>query len=75
MLYSATIRQLEIIGEATKNLSVEFREKYPEVPWKRMASLRDIVAHKYHAVNMERIFDIAKSDVPKLLGQIKSILK
>jgi uncharacterized protein with HEPN domain len=43
----ATIRQLEIIGEATKRLSIEIRDRYPEIPWQRIAGLRDILIHEY----------------------------
>ena len=46
------IRELEIIGEATKNLSNEFRDKHPEIPWRQMAGMRDKLIHGYFGVNV-----------------------
>ena len=48
----AVIRQLEIIGEATKNVSDDIRLKYPNTPWKRIAGLRDVLIHNYMAVDI-----------------------
>ena len=57
MLQDAVIREIEIIGEATKNLSVEFRNKYPEIPWRQMAGMRDKVIHAYFGVKIERVWE------------------
>jgi uncharacterized protein with HEPN domain len=54
----AVIRNLEIIGEATKNLSVEFRTRYPDVPWKSMAGARDRLIHDYFGVNLDIVWEI-----------------
>jgi uncharacterized protein with HEPN domain len=53
-------RSLEIIGEATKNLPNNFRNKYPQVPWKEMAGLRDILIHQYFGVDYKSVWDIVK---------------
>jgi len=51
----AVVRRLEIIGEAAKNLDAEFKDDHPRVPWKRMAGARDIIAHEYFGVRLDRI--------------------
>src|SRR5947209_6994874 len=51
------VRRLEIIGEAAKNLPAEFREKHSDIPWKRMAGLRDVVIHQYFGIKYDRIWD------------------
>lgn len=70
MKFLAVSRLLEIIGEATKNLSNDFKSKYPNVPWKKMAGLRDVIIHDYQELNCEMIFKIASEDIPKLLKEL-----
>ncbi len=70
---SAIIRQLEIIGEAVKNIPHSFREKYPSIAWKDIAGLRDILNHAYFGVNLDRIWNIIEHDLPKLKEKINSI--
>jgi len=66
----AVARRLEIIGEAVKNIDENFRNKYPEVPWKKIAGMRDIIAHEYFAIKLERIWNVIKKDLPELKPQI-----
>jgi uncharacterized protein with HEPN domain len=68
------VRSLEIIGEATKNLPDSFRNKYPEVQWKEMAGLRDVLIHRYFQVNYKSVWDIVKNKIPDLKEQIEKIL-
>ena len=70
MRYLAVSRLLEIIGEATKNLSNDFKAKHPNIPWKKMAGLRDVIIHDYQELNREMIFKISSQDIPKLLAEL-----
>jgi len=71
----ATVRRLEIIGEATKNIPNSFRKKYPNIEWKAMAGTRDRISHAYFDVNLDTVWDIIKDDLPKLKKQIQEILE
>jgi uncharacterized protein with HEPN domain len=67
----AVIRNLEIIGEATKNLSEELLRKYPDIPWKSVAGVRDRLIHHYFGVNLDIVWQIATAELP----QVSSILE
>ncbi len=71
----AVVRALEVVGEATKNLSHDFRQKYNQVPWKFMAGMRDKLIHDYMGVDYNLVFKTSKEDVPELYGFIELILK
>jgi uncharacterized protein with HEPN domain len=62
----AVMRRFEIIGEATKNIPLKIRKEYPEIPWKQMAGMRDMLAHEYFGIAMKRIWDTTQKDLPKL---------
>ena len=70
----ATIRNLEIIGEATKNLSAGFRQKYSQVKWKKIAGMRDKLIHHYMGVDFRAVWQVLIKDLPELENQIKSII-
>jgi len=70
---SAVIRQLEIIGEAAKNVPLSFREKYSNIPWKDIAGFRDILSHAYFGGNMNRVWNILEKDLPALKKEIEKI--
>ena len=66
LVQSAVVRQIEIMGEATKNLSIELRESDKEVPWQDITGMRDMLIHEYFGVNIEEVWQTATVDVPKL---------
>jgi len=72
---NAIIRSLEVLGEAAKKLPEEIRKKYPDVPWKRMAGMRDKLIHEYSGVDLEIIWKTIKEDIPSLEHSIKKMLK
>lgn len=74
LVQDGTIRQIEIIGEATKNLSKGFREKYPQVPWSDIAGMRDRLIHHYFGVDLHAVWRTIKIDTPDLKENILDIL-
>ena len=75
MLKRAVVRSLEIIGEATKNIPESIREKYPEIPWRSIAGLRDVLIHKYFGVDYRNVWKIVKEDLPNLMPKLRKILE
>lgn len=72
-LQDSVIRRLEIIGEAAKNLPSEIKEKNPDIPWKKMAGLRDVLIHEYFGVDLELTWQIIQNDIPVLKRQISDM--
>jgi len=71
----AIVRNIEIIGEAVKNLSDDFINQYPNTPWKNIAGMRDKLIHHYFGVNVDIVWDVVKIEMPKLEKQIEEILE
>lgn len=69
------VRALEVIGEAVKSVPDDFREKYPQIPWKKMSGLRDVLIHRYFGINYILVWDVIKNQVPDLKINIQSILE
>ena len=72
--YDAVLRNLQIIGEVVKNVPIEFRDKYEQIQWRKMAGLRDILAHAYFSLEDEIIWDVVENKVPILIEQMREIL-
>jgi uncharacterized protein with HEPN domain len=71
----AVVRNLEIIGEAAKNISEELKTSYPQIPWKDLAGVRDKLIHHYFGVNFDIVWNIVKQELPQVFSQIEEILK
>ena len=69
------IRRLEIIGEATKNLPGDFKKKYPDIPWKKIAGLRDKLIHGYFGIDLNLVWSIVQNDIPPFKEQIRKFLQ
>lgn len=70
--YDAVLRNLEVIGEAVKNLPEGARNGAPGIEWKRIAGLRDVIAHEYFGVDDEILWNIVTEKVPELLGAMEA---
>jgi len=74
VLKRAFVRSLEIIGEATKNLSEGFKEKHPEVEWKKIAGLRDKLIHHYFGVDWDIVWDVINNKLPDFGEKLKRLI-
>lgn len=68
-------RSLEIIGEASKNLPESFRAKHPQIPWRKMAGMRDKLIHDYFGVDYDVVWDVIHSEIPRLAHHIQQLLE
>jgi len=72
---SAILRQIEIMGEAVKNIPLEVRKRYPDVKWKGIAATRDILIHAYPGIQPDRIWNIVEDELSELKEQITKIIE
>ena len=75
LIQDGVIRQIEIIGEATKQLSKELREKDAHIPWGDIAGMRDKLTHHYFGVDMEEVWLTTQEDIPVLKREVERIIK
>jgi uncharacterized protein with HEPN domain len=73
-LKRAFVRSLEVIGEASKNLSPDFGSNNPQIPWRRMAGMRDKLIHEYFGVDYDVIWDVISDQIPILRHEIKILI-
>ena len=71
----AVIRAVEVIGEAAKNIPHSLRKKYPDIPWKDMAGMRDKLIHEYFGVKLDIVWNTVKNELPSLRDKFMKVLK
>ncbi|MDX2189008.1 MAG: DUF86 domain-containing protein [Bacteroidota bacterium] len=74
-LKRAVVRSLEIIGEATKNIPIDEKLKYPNIKWKQMAGMRNRLIHEYMGINYIIVWDVLTENIPVLMKQIEEALR
>lgn len=74
-LQDSVLRRIEIIGEAVKNIPDDFKEQHPDIPWQKIAGMRDKIIHEYFNVDLPLVWGTAKGDIPKLKEQIGKLLE
>lgn len=74
LLHDALLYQFVVIGEAVKHLGTETRDATPEIPWADVAGLRDLIAHEYFRIEIDRVLEIVKRDLPSLETAIDRLL-
>jgi uncharacterized protein with HEPN domain len=73
--YDAVVRNLEIIGEAAKNVPENVRLRYPDIEWRKIAGLRDIIAHEYFGVDDDILWDIIQNKIRSLQAEVRSVVE
>jgi uncharacterized protein with HEPN domain len=72
---TAIIRWIEIIGEAARGVSADLRQAHPEVPWRQMVAMRNVVVHGYFDIDIELVWSVVRNDLPELAVQVRSIVE
>jgi uncharacterized protein with HEPN domain len=75
LIQDGVIRSFEVLGEAVKLLSMELRQNYPEVPWRRIAGFRDVLIHDYMGIDLDEVWNVVERDLPDLKQKILLILQ
>ncbi|MFH1862904.1 MAG: DUF86 domain-containing protein [bacterium] len=75
ILLDAVLRNLEIIGEASKNIPASIKKKYPQIEWRKISGLRDIVIHQYFGLDYNILWDVVQNKIPDLLRQMQHIIE
>jgi uncharacterized protein with HEPN domain len=75
LVIDAVLRNLEVIGEACKHVPEDIKERHPEVAWRGMAGLRDVIIHRYFGLHLETLWDIVDREIPMVEGQVQAIVE
>ncbi len=75
LIQDAVIRNLQIIGEATKKISNEIRQKEKDIPWREMAGLRDVLTHDYFGVDLKIVWNVIEKELPTIRVYLEKLLK
>ncbi|HIK29813.1 MAG TPA: DUF86 domain-containing protein [Oscillatoriales cyanobacterium M59_W2019_021] len=70
----AILYPITIIGEATKRLSDQIRQQNPEIPWRSLAGMRDVIVHEYDQIDLNVVWDVVQNKIPELLNRLKPLL-
>jgi uncharacterized protein with HEPN domain len=70
----AVLRNLEVLGEASKRVPYSIQHRHPDIPWARIGDMRNILVHEYHSVDPEIVLDAACNDLPPLVGPLRAVL-
>ncbi len=74
LVQSAVERQLEILGEAARRMSDAFRQEHPEIPWSSIIGQRNVIAHQYDDIDLEQLWSVVTSSLPKLIAQLEPLI-
>lgn len=73
-MQDAVVRRFEIIGEAARRVSQKTRDKYPQIPWREMTSMRNLVIHEYDVVDFSQVWDTVQNRLPPLIEELSKIV-
>jgi len=72
-LQDAIVRRIEILGESVKHIPQDIRDKYPEIPWRQISGMRDILTHEYFGINMSKVWKAITEDNPEIKENVLKI--
>ena len=74
LIQNATMRQIQIIGEASRKVSVEYQQDHPEIPWLKIIGMRNKLVHEYFRIIPERVWDVVEKDIPELIRLVEPLV-